>query len=73
VTPQRWPSGWGQPGRLSAKTGPTYQQAWDVENLFVMDGAGFVSSACQDSTLTIVALAVRSTHYLLGELKRGHV
>lgn len=49
-----------------------YQQAWDVENLFVMDGAGFVSSACQNPTLTIMALAVRSTDYLLGELKRGH-
>jgi choline dehydrogenase-like flavoprotein len=50
-----------------------YQQAWDVENLFVMDGAGFVSSACQNPTLTIMALAVRSTDYLLGEMKRGNL
>ena len=48
-----------------------FQQAHDVKNLFVMDGSGFSSSACQNPTLTIMALTVRSTDYLLGELKRG--
>jgi glucoside 3-dehydrogenase (cytochrome c) catalytic subunit len=48
-----------------------YQQAHDVQNLFVMDGAGFTSGACQNPTLTIMALTVRSTDYLLGEMKRG--
>jgi choline dehydrogenase-like flavoprotein len=50
-----------------------FQQAHDVRNLFVMDGAGFTSGACQNPTLTIMALAVRSTDYLLGELKRGNL
>jgi len=50
-----------------------FQQAHDVKNLFVMDGAGFVSSACQNPTLTIMALTVRSTDYLLGELRRGNL
>jgi choline dehydrogenase-like flavoprotein len=50
-----------------------FQQAHDVANLFVMDGAGFPSSACQNPTLTIMALAVRSCDYLLGEMKRGNV
>jgi choline dehydrogenase-like flavoprotein len=50
-----------------------FQQAHDVENLFVMDGASFTSSACQNPTLTIMALAVRSTDYLLGEMKRGNL
>ena len=50
-----------------------YQQTHDIGNLFVMDGAAFVSSACQNPTLTIMALAVRSTDYLLGELRRGNV
>jgi choline dehydrogenase-like flavoprotein len=50
-----------------------YQQSHDVENLFVMDGAGFTSGACQNPTLTIMALAVRSTDYLLGEMKRGNL
>ena len=50
-----------------------FQQAHDVKNLFVMDGAGFTSSACQNPTLTIMALTVRSADYLLGELKRGNL
>ena len=50
-----------------------FQQAHDIGNLFVMDGAGFASSACQNPTLTIMALAVRSTDYLLGEMKRGNI
>jgi choline dehydrogenase-like flavoprotein len=48
-----------------------FQQAHDVKNLFVMDGAGFTSSACQNPTLTIMALAVRSCDFLLNEMKRG--
>ena len=43
-----------------------FQQTHDVGNLFVMDGASFLSSACQNPTLTIMALAVRSRDYLLG-------
>ena len=36
-----------------------------------MDGSCFVSCGCQNPTLTIMALAVRSTDYLLGEMKKG--
>ncbi len=50
-----------------------FQQSHDVRNLYVMDGACFTSSACQNPTLTIMALAVRSTDYLLGEMKRGNL
>ena len=50
-----------------------FEQTHDVPNLFVMDGSAFVSSACQNPTLTIMALALRSTDYLLGEMKRGNV
>ncbi len=45
----------------------------DVENLYVMDGSAFVSIACQNPTLTIMALTVRSTDYLLDEMRKGHV
>ena len=38
-----------------------------------MDGAGFTSGACQNPTLTIMALAVRSTDYLLDRMKRGEL
>ena len=50
-----------------------FQQSHDISNLFVMDGSCFVSSACQNPTLTIMALAVRSTEYLLGEMKKGQL
>jgi choline dehydrogenase-like flavoprotein len=50
-----------------------FQQSHDVGNLFVMDGACFTSSGCQNPTLTIMALAVRSTDYLMGEMKKGNL
>jgi choline dehydrogenase-like flavoprotein len=50
-----------------------YQQTHDVKNLFVMDGACFPSSACQNPTLTIMSLAVRSSDYLMEELKKGNL
>jgi choline dehydrogenase-like flavoprotein len=50
-----------------------FQQAHDVKNLFVMDAAGFPSGACQNPTLTIMAIAVRSTDYLMAEMKKGNL
>jgi len=50
-----------------------FQQTHDIKNLFVMDGSCFVSSGCQNPTLTIMALTVRSTDYLLGEMKKGNL
>jgi choline dehydrogenase-like flavoprotein len=48
-----------------------FQQSHDVPNLFVMDASSFPSGGCQNPTLTIMALAVRSTDFLLNEMKRG--
>ena len=48
-----------------------FQQSHDVANLFVMDGSGFMSSACQNPTLTIMALAVRSSDYVLEQMRTG--
>lgn len=50
-----------------------FEQAHDVPNLFVMDGSAFPSSGCQNVTLTIMALCVRSCDYLLQEMKRGEI
>jgi choline dehydrogenase-like flavoprotein len=50
-----------------------YQQSHDVSNLFVLDGAGFTSTACQNPTLTIMALCVRSHDHMMQELKRGNL
>ena len=59
----------GRDARRSVLNG--FQQSHDVKNLFVMDGSGFTSSACQNPTLTIMALAVRSTDYVMEQMKRG--
>jgi choline dehydrogenase-like flavoprotein len=50
-----------------------WMQTHDVKNLFVMDGAGFVSSACQNPTLTMMALAVRSADHLAERFRRNEV
>ncbi len=50
-----------------------FQQTHDIKNLFVCDGSGFTSTACQNPTLTIMTLCVRSMDYLMGEMKRGNV
>ncbi len=50
-----------------------FQQTHDISNVFVMDGACFPSCGCQNPTLTIMALAVRSCDYLKEEMKRGNL
>jgi choline dehydrogenase-like flavoprotein len=50
-----------------------FNQTHDVKNLFVMDGAGFVSSACQNPTLTMMAVTVRACTHLAERFKRGEV
>jgi choline dehydrogenase-like flavoprotein len=46
-------------------------QAWDVKNLFIADGAPFVSQADKNPTWTILALAMRTSDYIAAEMKRG--
>ena len=48
-------------------------QSWDVKNLFVTDGAPFVSNADKNPTLSILALAWRTTDRLVDELKKGNL
>jgi choline dehydrogenase-like flavoprotein len=50
-----------------------FQQTHDISNLFVMDASGFPSNPCQNPTLTIMALCVRSCDYLMNEMKRGNI
>jgi choline dehydrogenase-like flavoprotein len=50
-----------------------FQQTHDIRNLFVMDGAGFPSTGCQNPTLTIMALTVRSCDYLMEEMKKSNI
>jgi len=51
----------------------SYNQTHDVKNLFVMDGSSFVSSACQNPTLTMMALAVRACTHLIDRFKKNEV
>ncbi|MBL8174072.1 MAG: GMC family oxidoreductase [Bryobacterales bacterium] len=47
-----------------------YTQAHDVENIFVTDGAAWVSSGCQNPTLTMMAITVRACDYILREYSK---
>lgn len=50
-----------------------FNQCWDAKNVFVTDGAAFVSSANQNPTLTILALTMRACDYLVDEYKRANL
>lgn len=50
-----------------------WNQSHDVKNLFVMDGSAFVSGGSQNPTLTIMALAMRSSEYLAERLKQAEL
>ena len=51
----------------------TWEQAHDVSNLFVMDGSGYPSSACQNPTITFMALATRACEYLVEEFRAARL
>jgi choline dehydrogenase-like flavoprotein len=50
-----------------------WNQVWDAPNVFVTDGACMVSSACQNPSLTYMALTARAADYAVSELKKGNL
>lgn len=48
-------------------------QAHDVKNLFVADGAPFVSQADKNPTWTILALSWRTSDYIMQQRKAGAI
>ena len=48
-------------------------RAWDCKNLFVTDGAPFVSNADKNPTLTILALAWRTSEYIRDQVNKKNV
>jgi choline dehydrogenase-like flavoprotein len=49
----------------------SYNQCWDVKNLFVTDGSCFPSSGTVGPALTIMALTARACDYIAQEHKAG--
>ena len=50
-----------------------WNQTHDVKNLFVTDGAAFVTTGCVNPTLTMMALARRASEHLIDRAKRGEL
>jgi choline dehydrogenase-like flavoprotein len=50
-----------------------YCQAWDCKNLFVTDGAPFASNADKNPTLTILALAWRTSEYIADQVRKKNL
>jgi choline dehydrogenase-like flavoprotein len=48
----------------------SWNQTWDVPNLFLTDGAAMTSSSCQNPSLTYMALTARACRYAVDQLKR---
>jgi choline dehydrogenase-like flavoprotein len=46
-----------------------HNQVWDAPNVFVTDGASMASSACQNPSLTYMALTARAANFAVDELK----
>lgn len=46
-------------------------QVWDALNVFVTDGAFMTSAACQNPSLTYMALTARAADFAVKELKKG--
>ena len=50
-----------------------WNQSWDVPNLFVTDGAAMTSTACQNPSLTYMALTARACDYAVKQIADGKI
>jgi len=50
-----------------------WNQVWDARNVFVTDGACMVSAACQNPSLTYMALTARAAYRAVNELNRRNL
>jgi len=51
----------------------SHNQVWDAMNVFVTDGACMTSAACQNPSLTYMALTARAADYAVTELNRRNL
>jgi choline dehydrogenase-like flavoprotein len=50
-----------------------FNQVHDARNVFVTDGACFVTQGCYEPTLTIMAISARAADYIAAEGKKGNL
>jgi choline dehydrogenase-like flavoprotein len=50
-----------------------YNQVWDAPNVFVTDGSCMASTACQNPSLTYMALTARAADHAVNELNRRNL
>jgi len=50
-----------------------HNQVWDAKNVFITDGSAMTSSACQNPSLTYMALTARAADFAVNELKKGNL
>jgi choline dehydrogenase-like flavoprotein len=50
-----------------------WNQSHDIKNLFVVDGAAFVTCGWQNPTITISALSMRASEYLADQMKKRNI
>jgi choline dehydrogenase-like flavoprotein len=50
-----------------------HNQVWDAPNVFVTDGSCMTSAACQNPSLTYMALTARAADFAVDELKRKNL
>jgi choline dehydrogenase-like flavoprotein len=50
-----------------------HNQVWDAPNVFVTDGACMTSSACQNPSLTYMAITARAADFAVNELNRRNL
>jgi choline dehydrogenase-like flavoprotein len=51
----------------------SHNQVWDAPNVFVTDGSCMVSAACQNPSLTYMALTARAADFAVNELNRRNL
>ena len=61
----------GKDAKTSVLNG--FNQMHDVKNVFISDGACMSSSACQNPSLTYMALTARAADHAVSELKKGNI
>jgi choline dehydrogenase-like flavoprotein len=50
-----------------------HNQMWDAKNVFITDGSFMVSAACQNPSLTYMAMTARAADFAVKELKKGNL